>query len=95
MFYRKIILFFNLFLIFLFFFLLGRFSYSYQIMKNRPEIEAIPEINQKVPVIDIEEFCGAIKGRVGDKKVRIRYKGQLVEVLENGEFEVEEDCGMG
>lgn len=57
---------------------------------NAPEIKFIPDINPGVCAIDIDEISDfALIGRIGEKYVRIRYKGKIVIPDKSGKFAVQ------
>lgn len=72
-------------------FFFGYFIFRYEkITENRPEIKVVPEINPKVCTVDIERISGgAVRGKVGEKQVRLRYMGNVVFSDDSGEFEFE------
>lgn len=51
----------------------GRLSLQYQLSKQLPPIRVIPEINPKVPVVEIQEIKDAtISGKVNTEKIRFK-----------------------
>lgn len=61
-----------------------------RITQNQESIKFIPDINQEVCAIDIDEITNSeVKGRVGEKHVRIRYKGKVIVPNSKRRFEIQ------
>lgn len=72
-------------------FFFGYFIFRYEkVAENRQEIKVVPEINPKVCTVDIERISGGVvRGKFGEKQVRLRYLGNVIFPGDSGEFEFE------
>ena len=72
-------------------FFFGYFSFRYEkVQAEKTPIEFIPEINQKVPTIDLDDISnGTVYGQIGEKKIRVRFKDSTIIPDEEGNFEIE------
>lgn len=69
-------------------FFLGRFSYSYQLILERPGGEVVEEINPLVPRLDLTCEEGRCQGETGVKEWRIMVNDEFVWADEEGEIEI-------
>lgn len=61
-----------------------------RIAANVPEIKFIPDINPGVCAVDIDEASDyALRGHIGKKYVRIRYKGRIIVPDKSGKFTIQ------
>lgn len=58
---------------------------------EKPSIRIIPDVNERVPTVDFEKVGGGkVYGKVGEKYVRLRYKGEVVVSSKDGKFVIGE-----
>lgn len=72
-------------------FFFGYFIFRFELIESaRPDIKVVPEINPKVCTVDIDAVHGGIiSGKIGEKKVRLRYLGGIIPVDSDGKFRFE------
>lgn len=65
------------------------FGFTHHMYLTRKPIEIIEDINQKVCTVDIIEVTNNhIKGKVGEKDIRIRYDSEIIFPNTQGIFEI-------
>jgi hypothetical protein len=68
-------------------FWIGRLTVQYEIHKELPPVQEIPEMNEKIPMVDITDIRGAqIFGTVNKTEIRLKSGESVAVPDENNEF---------
>ncbi|MGE3279358.1 MAG: hypothetical protein AB7J40_06335 [Candidatus Altimarinota bacterium] len=68
-------------------FWLGRLSIHYEVHRELPPVQTVPEINEKIPMIEILDISnGQITGAVNKSEIRIKSGDSVAVPDENNQF---------